>query len=59
MELLQSQKSNFSVLPGLKGLMYHNNNSQSAPLEKEKDLFKSVEKFKVAVVIKNKYFYQQ
>ena len=35
--------------------MYHNNNSHSAPLEKN-DLLKSVKKFKVVVVKKNRHF---
>ena len=53
-----SQKSGFSVLPGLKGLMYHNVNSHSVRFEK-KDLFKSVEKFTVAIVKKTNIFSQQ
>ena len=36
--------------------MYHNNNCHSVPLESN-DLFKSVEKFKVVVVKKNKHFF--
>ena len=52
MELLQSQKSSFSVLPWLEGLMYQNNYSHNVPFEK-KDLFKSVEKSKVVEVKKN------
>ena len=51
-----SQKSGFSFLPGLKELMYHNINSHSVRFEK-KDLFKSVEKFTVAIVKKNKHFF--
>ena len=35
--------------------MYHNNNSHSAPLGKN-DLLKSVKKFKVVVVKKNRHF---
>ena len=35
MELLRSRKSTFLVLPGLKGLMYHNNNSHIVHLEKK------------------------